>query len=153
MFDSEDRLLIIYNNGNYEISDTELSQRIDGDKVMLIEKFDPEKIVTAVYLDKEKLQYNIKRFKIETTTLRNKFFFIKEGEGNQLEAVTTEAAPVLAMQSGKGAQIRKAKIKVNKVVEVMGWKAVGAKLADFTKSTEMEWEKRKPEDNQQPELF
>lgn len=153
MFDSEDRLLIIYNNGNYEISDTELNQRFDGDKVMLIEKFDPEKIVTAVYLDKEKLQYNIKRFKIETTTLRNKFFFIKEGEGNQLEAVTTEAAPVLAMQSGKGAQIRKAKIKVNKVVEVMGWKAVGAKLADFTKSTEMEWEKRKPEDNQQPELF
>ena len=153
MFDSEDRLLLIYNNGNYEISDTELNQRFDGDKVMLIEKFDPEKTVTAVYLDKEKLQYNIKRFKIETTTLRNKFFFIKEGEGNQLEAVTTEAAPVLAMQSGKGAQIRKAKIKVNKVVEVMGWKAVGAKLADFTKSTEMEWEKRKPEDNQQPELF
>ena len=153
MFDSEDRLLLIYNNGNYEISDTELNQRFDGDKVMLIEKFDPEKTVTAVYLDKEKLQYNIKRFKIETTTLRNKFFFIKEGEGNQLEAVTTEAAPVLAMQSGKGAQIRKAKIKVNKVVEVMGWKAVGAKLADYTKSTAMEWEKRKPEDNQQPELF
>ena len=153
MFDSEDRLLLIYNNGNYEISDTELNQRFDGDKVMLIEKFDPEKTVTAVYLDKEKLQYNIKRFKIETTTLRNKFFFIKEGEGNALEAVTTEAAPVLAMQSGKGAQIRKAKIKVNKVVEVMGWKAVGAKLADYTKSTAMEWEKRKPEDNQQPELF
>ncbi|HRO46908.1 DNA gyrase/topoisomerase IV subunit A [Agriterribacter sp.] len=153
MFDSEDRLLIIYNNGNYEISDTELSQRFDGDKVVLIEKFDPEKVVTAVYLDKEKLQYNIKRFKIETTTLRNKFFFIKEGEGNLLEAVTTEASPVLVMQSGKGAQIRKAKIKVNKMVEVMGWKAVGARLADFTKSTEMEWEKRKPEDNQQPELF
>ncbi len=153
MFDSEDRLLIIYNNGNYEISDTELSQRFNGDKVVLIEKFDPEKVITAVYLDKEKLQYNIKRFKIETTTLRNKFFFIKEGEGNLLEAVTTEATPVLVMQSGKGAQIRKAKIKVNKVVEVMGWKAVGAKLADFTKSTEMEWEKRKPEDNQQPELF
>ncbi|HTN08373.1 DNA gyrase/topoisomerase IV subunit A [Agriterribacter sp.] len=153
MFDSEDRLLIIYNNGNYEISDTELSQRIDGEKVLLIQKFDPEKIITAVYLDKEKLQYNIKRFKIETTTLRNKFFFIKEGEGNTLEAVTTEAAPVLVMQSGRGAQVRKAKIKVNKVVEVMGWKAVGAKLADYAKSTEMEWEKKKAEDNQQPELF
>ena len=153
MFDSEDRLLIMYNNGNYEISDTELNQRIDGEKVLLIEKFDPDKIITAVYLDKEKLQYNIKRFKIETTTLRNKFFFIKEGEGNQLQTVTTEEAPVLIMQSGRGAQIRKAKIKVNKVVEVMGWKAVGAKLADYSKSVEMNWEKRKPEDNQQPELF
>jgi topoisomerase-4 subunit A len=153
MFDSDDRLLIIYNNGNYEISDTELSQRIDGDKVLLIEKFDPEKIITAVYLDKEKLQYNIKRFKIETTTLRNKFFFIKEGEGNQLQAVTTDETPVLVMQSGRGAQIRKAKIKVNKVVEVMGWKAVGAKLADYSKSVEMDWEKNKPGDSQQPELF
>lgn len=153
MFDSEDHLLIIYNNGNYEISDTELSQRIDGEKVLLIEKFDPEKIITAVYLDREKFQYNIKRFKIETTTLRNKFFFIKEGEGNQLQAVTTDESPVLVMQSGRGAQIRKAKIKVNKVVEVMGWKAVGAKLADYSKSVEMEWEKKKAEDNQQPELF
>lgn len=153
MFDSEDHLLIIYNNGNYEIYDTELSQRIDGGKVLLIEKFDPEKIITAVYLDKEKLQYNIKRFKIETTTLRNKFFFIKEGEGNQLQTVTTDESPVLVMQSGRGAQIRKAKIKVNKVVEVMGWKAVGAKLADYSKSVEMEWEKKKAEDNQQPELF
>ena len=153
MFDSEDRLLVIYNNGNYEISDTELSQRFDGEKILLIEKFDPEKVITAVYADMEKLQYNIKRFKIETTTLRNKFFFIKEGEGNRLEAVTTEDTPVLVMQSGRGTQIRKAKIKVNKVVEVMGWKAVGAKLADFTKSTQMEWEKSKPDNSPQAELF
>ncbi|MFT3705885.1 MAG: DNA gyrase/topoisomerase IV subunit A [Agriterribacter sp.] len=152
-FDNEDRLLIVYNNGNYEISDTEINQRFDGEKVMLIEKFDPEKVITAVYLDKEKLQYSIKRFKIETTTLRNKFFFIKEGEGNQLEAVTSDAEPILLMQSGRGAQVRKAKIKVNKVVEVMGWRALGAKLADYTKSTEMEWEKKKGSDNQQAELF
>lgn len=152
-FDNEDRLLVVYNNGNYEISDTELSQRFDGEKVIMIEKFDPEKVITAVYLDKEKLQYTIKRFKIETTTLRNKFFFIKEGEGNQLEAVTSDEEPVLLMQSGRGQQVRKAKIKVNKVVEVMGWRALGAKLADYTKSTEMEWEKKKGSDNQQPELF
>jgi len=57
------------------------------------------------------------------------------------------------MQTGRGAQVRKAKIKVNKVVEVMGWKAVGAKLADYSKSTEMEWENKKPDDKNQPELF
>jgi topoisomerase-4 subunit A len=47
---------------------------------LLIEKYDPDKTITAVYLDNEKLQYNIKRFKIETTTLHNKFLFIKEGQ-------------------------------------------------------------------------
>jgi topoisomerase IV subunit A len=54
--------------------------------------------------------------------------------------VTTQEEPILVVQSGRGAQVRKAKFKVVKLVEVMGWKAVGAKLVDFTKSIEMEWE-------------
>ncbi len=150
-FGPEDRLLVIYNDGNYEITDQELTQRFDSDKILLIEKFDPEKIITAIYLDSEKAQYSIKRFKIETNTLHNKFMFIKEGEGNRLEAVSTEDEPVLIMQSGRGAQVRKAKVKTAKAVEVMGWRAVGAKLTEYTKSLTMEWEQRKKPE--QPELF
>jgi topoisomerase-4 subunit A len=152
-FDAADRLLIIYNDGNYEITDQELTQRFDPEKVLLIEKFHPEKIVTAVYLDNEKLQYNIKRFKIETTTLHSKFFFIKEGKDNRLEIVSTIAEPVLVVQSGRGQMVRKAKFKVVKLVEIMGWKAVGAKLTEYSKSVEMEWEKHQDNDNLQPELF
>ncbi|MFN8243344.1 MAG: DNA gyrase/topoisomerase IV subunit A [Ferruginibacter sp.] len=151
-FEAEDRILVIYNDGNYEITDQELTQRFDTEKVLLIEKFNPDKIVTAVYYDKDKVQFSVKRFKIETTTLHNKFFFIKEGPENYLEAVTTDETPVLAVQSGRGAQIRSAKIKIDKVVEVMGWKALGAKLIDYSKSVEMEWERPKQGDNQ-PELF
>ena len=151
-FDAEDRLLVIYNDGNYEITDQELTQRFDTEKVLLLEKFDPGKIITAVYFDKEKLQYSVKRFRIETSTLHNKFFFIKEGDGNYLETVTTDEEPILAMQSGRGAQVRKAKVKITKVVEVMGWKALGNKLADYSKSIEMEWEQKHP-NNSQPELF
>ncbi|HSZ86963.1 MAG TPA: DNA gyrase subunit A, partial [Puia sp.] len=151
-FGSEDRLLVIYDDGNYEITDTELTQRFESEKIKLIEKFNPEKIVTAVYLDKEKLQYNIKRFKIETTTLHNKFLFIKEGDGNGLREVTTDDEPILVVQSGRGAQVRKAKFKVVKVAEVTGWRAVGNKLVDYSKSVDMEWEKKKG-DNKQGELF
>lgn len=140
-FDAEDRLLVIYNDGNYEIVDQELTQRFDVEKILLIEKFLPEKVITAVYLDNEKLQYNIKRFKIETSTLHSKFFFIKEGKDNRLEAVTTDENPILKVQSGKGAQVSKAKFKVANMVEVMGWKAVGAKLTDYSKTVEMEWDK------------
>jgi len=152
-FDAEDRLLIMYSDGNYEITDQELTQRFDPEKVVLMEKFNPEKIITAVYLDNEKLQYNIKRFKIETTTLHSKFFFIKEGKDNRLEMVSTAAEPILVVQSGRGQMIRKAKFKVVKLVEVMGWKAVGAKLTEYSKSVEMEWEKQDDKDNLQPELF
>ena len=150
-FDPDDLLLVIYSDGNYEITDQETTQKFDAVKVLQIEKFDPEKIVTAVYVDADKKQYILKRFKVETSTLRTKFCFIKEGSDNYVEAVTTDAEPVLSMQQGKGAQIRKAKLKLSKMAEVTGWKTVGTKLADFSKSTEMEWVKTKL--NTQPELF
>ena len=150
-FDAEDKVLVIYTDGTYEITDQELTQRFNPEEVMMVEKFDPERVITAIYLDKDRLQYNVKRFKIETTTLRTKFLFIKEGKGNMLEAVSTEEEPILVVNSGKGSQVRKAKFKVAKMVEVMGWKAVGAKLVDYNKSIMMEWE-AKP-DAKQAELF
>jgi topoisomerase IV subunit A len=150
-FDAEDRILVIYTDGTYEITDQELTQRFNPEEVMLVEKFDPERIISAVYLDKDKLQYNVKRFKIETTTLRTKFLFIKEGKDNILEAVSTEEEPILIVNSGKGSQVRKAKFKIAKMVDVMGWKAVGAKLVDFNKSIMMEWELK--DGAKQPELF
>ena len=150
-FDPEDKLLIIFTDGTYEITDQELTQRFNPEEVMLIEKFDPERIISAVYLDKDKLQYNVKRFRVETTTLKSRFLFIKEGKDNILEAVSTEEEPILIVQSGKGSQIRKAKIKIAKVAEVMGWKAVGNKLVDYTKSVNMEWEAKK--ESKQQELF
>ncbi|PZR24643.1 MAG: DNA gyrase/topoisomerase IV subunit A [Citrobacter freundii] len=152
-FESEDRILIIFKDGHYEITDQELTQKFAPDNVLLIEKFDSEKIISAIYLDKKNLQFNVKRFKIETTTLKNKFLFIKEGDGNYLEAVSTDQEPILAVQTGRGEQIRKAKFKITKVAEVAGWKTVGTKLLDFSKSVQMEWVKSKTDSNNQPELF
>lgn len=152
-FEGDDKILVIYYDGNYEITDQELTQRFDPGNIALLEKFDPEKIITAVYLDNDKMQFNVKRFKIETTTLHNKFFFIKEGEGNRLIKATTHDEPVLAVQSGRGAQVRKAKFKIVKMVEVMGWRAIGTKLTDFSKSVEMDWDNKEQKENPQKELF
>jgi topoisomerase-4 subunit A len=152
----DEKLLVVTKDGYYEVTDTEPTQRFDPEKILYIEKFNPDKIVTAVYLDKEKLQFNIKRFKIETTTLKSPFSFIKEGTGNYLAAVSTAVEPILVVQSGKGTQIRKAKFKVSKMVDVMGWKAIGTKLVDFSKTTEMTWEHKvviKDPNDEQPELF
>lgn len=151
-FEAEDRILVIYSDGSYEITDQEMTQKIDTDKLMLIEKFDAEKIISAVYLDNDKMQFNVKRFKVETSTLKTQFTFIKEGEGNKLMQATTMEEPILIVQSGKGSQIRRAKFKIAKLVDVMGWKAVGTKLVDFSKSIEMGWDIPK-DDNPQTELF
>lgn len=151
-FEGDDKLLVIYRDGTYELTGQELIQRFDGDQVKLIERFDPDAIITAVYLDHDRLQYNVKRFRIETTTMNTRFLFIKEGEKNRLVEVTTDEEPVLWMQSGRGSQVQSAKIKLYKVVDVMGWKAVGNKLTDFTKNDKMEWVKPQ-EPGIQGELF
>jgi len=154
-FENEERLLVIYSDGNYEVTDTELTHRFDADKIVEMRKFDPEKIITAIYLDNEKLQYNVKRFKIETTTLNTKFLFIKEGEGNHLELVTQHPEPIAVIKSGRGASARTQKVKIAGFVEVMGWKAVGSKLIDYTKSTEIGWghKEEAKEEPPQAELF
>ncbi len=151
MFQPDDKILVVYSDGNYEVTDQELTQKLDADKVIFIEKFNPEKILTAVYADMDKKQFMVKRFKIETTTLKNKFLFIKEGDGNYVEVVTTDAEPVLAVQQGRGAQVRKGKLKMTKIAEVTNYKTVGTKMADYSKSTEMEWVKVKG--SEQAELF
>jgi topoisomerase-4 subunit A len=153
MFDAEDRILVLYHDGNYEITDQELMQRFESEKILLIEKYYAEKVITAVYLDHEKLQYNIKRFKIETSTLNTKFLFIKEGKENMLEAASTNPDPILKVNTGRGQLVSTKKFKVADLVEVMGSKAIGAKLIDYSKSVDMEWEIVKEDISGQPELF
>lgn len=152
-FEEQDKILVMYSDGAYEVTDIEFTQRLEAEKVVLIEKFDASKVITAVYHDVEKTQFTVKRFKIETTTLKTKYSFIKEGNGNTVTAVTTIDEPVLAVQQGRGDQIRKGKLKISKMVEVMGYKAIGAKLLDFSKSVVMHWEEAPKTDNAQPELF
>ncbi len=151
-FEAEDRLVVFYKDGNYEMIDQELTQRFEMDKILSILKFDSDKIFTAVYFDGDKNQYNVKRFKIETTTLNSKYFFIKEGKNNMLTAVSSDEFPLLNVKTGKGQQVNNVKFKVDKLVEVMGWKAIGSKLMDFNKNIEMEFIQPKEETAQQ-DLF
>lgn len=149
----EEKLLVIYDDGNYEITDTELTQRFEPERILLIEKFYPEKTITAVYLDAEREQYNIKRFRIETSSVKTKFLFIKEGKGNRLEAVTTDEDPVLILRIEKGSQVTTQKLQIGGFVEIMGWKAMGNKLVSYSKEVMMEWEAKASEDDVQAKLF
>lgn len=150
----EDEKIILFNrNGTYEITDTELNQRFEPEQILLIEKYRPDQIISAVYLDQDKKQFNVKRFLIETTTLKTPFSFIKEGTGNYLAAITTQQEPMLVVTTGKGQQVRKATFKIAKMVEVTGWKTVGTKLTEFHKSIEMNWQEASTDSNAQPELF
>ncbi len=128
-FENDDRIIAFYNNGSYEMTHYELTNRYDMDNLALIEKFDPAKVITAVYYDADKEQYNVKRFHIETQTLNQPFLFIKEGSRNHLELATTDPHPRAVMITGKKkSDAKKQEVDLASIVEVAGWKAVGNKL-------------------------
>ena len=74
-FDGEDQIIAFMRNGSYKITSYELSNRYDPEKTLHLEKFNPKKVVSAVYVDGESKQYMVKRFMIETSTADKEFGF------------------------------------------------------------------------------
>lgn len=130
-FNVEDRIVVFYKDGHYELTDFDLTNRYETEQILAIEKWIPEDPITAVYWDNDKKQFNIKRFRIETQTLKNKFMFIKDGNRNYLYFVTTHPNPTLTIANGKkksDAQIQE--LRPAEYMEVTGWKAIGSRLSD-----------------------
>lgn len=127
-FGPEDRILTIMQSGHYRLTGIELTTHFDEDMV-LIEKFDPQKPVTAVYYDAESKSYFIKRFIVEPSD--KKRLFITEAEGSQLEAVTTAANPVAHVVFGKekGKELPPEKIDVETFIEIRNLNAKGNKVS------------------------
>jgi topoisomerase-4 subunit A len=65
-FDGDDRILALYNDGSYELTNYELINRYEPSEMYLIQKFYPELIINCIYLDGKSKQQFVKRFKIET---------------------------------------------------------------------------------------
>ena len=129
-FDEKDRIIVFYKDGNYELTDFELTNRYDADNIMLIEKFKADKVVTAVYFDAKSNQFNAKRFLIESTTLKNKYNFIKDGEGNYLQFVTTVPEPVVIVKTGKKRQdMHDTEVALHETIDITGWRTIGTRIA------------------------
>ncbi len=127
-FGPEDKILTITQTGHYKLTGFDLSNHFDQDMV-LIEKWNPNKAVSAIYLDGESKTYFVKRFMIEPTD--KKVLFISESEGSQLETVTTEANPVVELKFSKvkDKELPSEKISLATFIDVKGLKAKGNKLS------------------------
>lgn len=155
-FEDGDRIIAFYKDGSYELTDFELLNRYDIDSLVLIEKFNPEKVVSAVYFDKKSGQFYAKRFLVESQTLKNRYSFIKEGEGNYLELVTTQQDPVLLLKSGKKkADMTEEEMTLAESIDVTGWKTVGTKIAgtELKEISLLANGEDEAEENGQPTLF
>ena len=95
-FNTDDTILVIYQDGNYELTNFELTNHYKINEIDIIEKYDPQKTITAVHYDGVLKAHFVKRFVIETSTLGKKFSFISHERGSKLILITSNQAPVLS---------------------------------------------------------
>jgi topoisomerase-4 subunit A len=129
-FKGEDKILTLYKSGDYRLSSFDLSNHFDEDMIH-IEKWHPERAISAVYYDGEKELHYVKRFTCEVTTDK-KVSFISEGEGSYLDVVTTVYRPVIKIIYNK--LLKETKnlpdndVNIADFIDVKGLKAQGNQL-------------------------
>jgi topoisomerase-4 subunit A len=126
-FRPNDRLLIINQNGKLKTIIPELTTHFDEGMIVL-EKWNPTKPISAIYYDGEKERYFVKRFLVENENKEETF--ITEHEKSQLEIVSTDWRPVaeLVFAKVKGVQKENMKIDIESFIAVKGFKALGNQL-------------------------
>ena len=129
-FDAKDTILVVYKNGEYELTSFDITNRYEPNDVAVLQKFDPETVISALYYEAGlKLNY-VKRFKIETTSIDKKFSFIGETKGSKLFAVSADATPRIELQYmvKERGPVEKMILEPAGFIDVRGWKALGSKL-------------------------
>lgn len=138
-FEPNDNILAIYNSGNYELTNFELTNRYPAEEIALLAKFNPNGIISAIYYDGSNKTYFIKRFKIETSTIDKKFLFISDHKASKLVASSINYAPNVQIKhkpDGKTSEVEL--IPIEELVDVRGWKAIGSKL-NYPKLTDVQF--------------
>lgn len=137
-FNTDDKILVIFQSGEYEITNHELTNHYQYNEIYSIEKFNPKAPVTVVHYDGNNKNYYVKRFLIETSTLDKKFAFITEGWGSKMALATTVKTPVIQLiTKEKDKDKKESEINLKEFIEVKGWKSLGNKLCgkEFVKAT------------------
>jgi topoisomerase-4 subunit A len=127
----DDRIIVFYKNGEYELTTFEVTNRYEPSEVLLIEKFNPKKVISAVYFDGASKTYYVKRFQVETSTLNKKFHFISDHKQSRVKIISTEKQPQVKAILDKGSETEEHEYDLDMLIDVKGWKALGNKLSSF----------------------
>jgi len=128
-FKGEDKMLIISQSGVVKTVTPEVTMHFDDDMIIL-EKWVPNKPISAIYFNGEKDMYYVKRFLIDQEGREESF--ISDHPKSQLEIVSTDWKPmaevIFAKERGKE---RKENFEVNleEFIDIKGLSAQGNQLS------------------------
>ncbi|MGY3055311.1 topoisomerase-4 subunit A [Pedobacter sp. UYEF25] len=129
-FDGDDKILQVHKEGSYELSTFDLSNHFDGD-LLLIEKFNPEKIFAAIQFEGKTQNYLVKRFVFEIQSVGKTVSFVSEEPKSKLLFLTSNPAAkaIVALLKGKSNTPETVELTLADQIDVKGFKANGNRLS------------------------
>ena len=128
-FHLSDMILVITKDGNFYQTNFDLSNHYD-DNLLLIEKFNPEKVWSAVYYDGEQKYFFVKRFQVEQVAKPQRF--IADHEDSYLVKVTQVDYPRLEIKfGGSHKEMENMIVEVAEFINIKGYKAKGKRLTSY----------------------
>jgi len=129
-YDGDDQILCVTNDGAYELCGFELSTRFD-EPLLLIEKYNPEKVYAVVHWESKSKNFYIKRFVLERTPEGKKTSLISEEAGSKLVLISGATAPKVSLEvlKGKSQTPETLEINLSELIDVKGQKAMGNRLS------------------------
>lgn len=130
-FQSSDCILVIHKNGDFYTTDFDLNNHYDPD-IQYIEKFEAEKVWTAVLYDADQQNYPyLKRFTFEALSKRQNY--LGENKHNQQILLSQQVYPHIQVIFGGHDSFREAQIiEASDFVGVKSFKAKGKRLTTYS---------------------
>ncbi len=132
-FNTGDQIIVAYKNGDVELTNFELTNKYESEEILRVEKFNPECIYSAVYYDGNSKEVYVKRFKIELKTEKLKSSIVTENAKSVLYVFSShdEVMVKFTVLKGKSKEKTEETAKVNQIIDVKGWKALGNRLTQL----------------------
>jgi topoisomerase-4 subunit A len=128
-FMGDDRILTITSSGHYRHYNFDLSNHFD-EQMIVIEKFDPQKIMTAVFWDAAQGYVYLKRFQFDIS--EKKISFIGDHPDSKLLGFSMDYLPVIEVifdEKANGKPIDPLRVGAAEFIAVKSYKAKGKRLS------------------------
>jgi len=151
-FQNEDRILVVLDNGDYYTTDFDQNNHYDQN-VLIIEKYDPGKVWTALLFDSTQNGYlYLKRFNFDAIARKNSL--LGEGKESRLVCLSEQVYPRFLVTFGEpDAHRAPLEIDGEQFVDVKSVKARGRRVSQFCIANVEELEPLRFPEPEEPEIL
>jgi len=147
-FKGSDKIVTLMQSGEYRLTGFDLSTHFDPDLIH-IEKYDPEKVFTAIYIEPKTGLHYLKRFTLEETD--KKINFVSDNPEAKLVTISEHSRPNLEVffdHKRNEKQIDTQTINVEEFIAVKSYRAKGKRISNHFIKTVKWLEPLEDQDNE-----